>query len=211
MNYSDFLKTYASHPHYKAPTGSELNTKSWQTEAPLRMLLNNLNEDVAENPDEFIVYGGNGQAVRNREALEKIIKNLMELDEYHSLLVQSGKPVGIVRTHPEAPRVLIANSNLVPEWANWDHFNDLKEKGLMMYGQMTAGSWIYIGTQGILQGTYETFVACGQKHFGGDLRGKLLVTGGIGGMGGAQPLAATMAGATFLGVDIDPERIKKRI
>ena len=211
MNYSDFLKTYASHPDYKAPTGPELNTKSWQTEAPLRMLLNNLDSEVAEDPADFIVYGGNGQAVRNREALEKIIKNLMELDEEHSLLVQSGKPVGIVRTHPEAPRVLIANSNLVPEWANWDHFNDLKAKGLMMYGQMTAGSWIYIGTQGILQGTYETFVACGEKHFGGDLRGKLLVTGGIGGMGGAQPLAATMAGATFLGVDIDPERIKKRI
>ncbi|MBO6522795.1 MAG: urocanate hydratase [Balneolaceae bacterium] len=211
MNYSDFLNTYASHPNYKAPKGSKLNTKSWQTEAPLRMLLNNLDQDVAENPEEFIVYGGNGQAVRSREALEKIIKTLMELDEHHSLLVQSGKPVGIVRTHPEAPRVLIANSNLVPEWANWNHFNDLKEKGLMMYGQMTAGSWIYIGTQGILQGTYETFVACGEKHFGEDLRGKLLVTGGIGGMGGAQPLAATMAGATFLGVDIDPERIKKRI
>ncbi len=211
MNYSDFLNTYASHPNYKAPTGSKLNAKSWQTEAPLRMLLNNLDQDVAENPEEFIVYGGNGQAVRNREALEKIVKTLMELDENHSMLVQSGKPVGIVRTHPEAPRVLIANSNLVPEWANWNHFNDLKEKGLLMYGQMTAGSWIYIGTQGILQGTYETFVACGEKHFGGDLRGKLLVTGGIGGMGGAQPLAATMAGATFLGVDVDPERIKKRL
>lgn len=211
MSYSEFLKKYASHPNYKAPTGPKLNTKNWQTEAPLRMLLNNLDAEVAENPDEFIVYGGNGQAVRNREAFEKIVKTLMELDENHSMLVQSGKPVGIVRTHPEAPRVLIANSNLVPEWANWDHFNDLKEKGLMMYGQMTAGSWIYIGTQGILQGTYETFVACGEKHFGGDLRGKLLVTGGIGGMGGAQPLAATMAGATFLGVDIDPERIKKRI
>jgi urocanate hydratase len=211
MTYSDFLNTYAKHPKYKAPTGSALNAKSWQTEAPLRMLLNNLNEEVAENPDEFIVYGGNGQAVRNRASLEKIVQTLLELDENHSMLVQSGKPVGIVRTHPEAPRVLIANSNLVPEWANWDHFNELKEKGLMMYGQMTAGSWIYIGTQGILQGTYETFVACGEKHFGGDLRGKLLVTGGLGGMGGAQPLAATMAGATFLGVDVDPERIKKRI
>ena len=211
MNYSDFIKKYATHPSYKAPTGTELNTKSWQTEAPLRMLLNNLDEEVAEAPDEFIVYGGNGQAVRNRESLEKIVKSLMEMDENHSLLIQSGKPVGIVRTHPEAPRVLIANSNLVPEWANWDHFNELKERGLMMYGQMTAGSWIYIGTQGILQGTYETFVSCGEKHFGGNLRGKLLVTGGIGGMGGAQPLAATMAGATFLGVDVDPERIKKRI
>lgn len=211
MNYSEFLKKYATHPHYKAPTGSQLHTKSWQTEAPLRMLLNNLDSEVAEDPENFIVYGGNGQAVRNRAALEKIIEILLTLDENHSLLVQSGKPVGIVRTHPEAPRVLIANSNLVPEWANWDHFNELKERGLMMYGQMTAGSWIYIGTQGILQGTYETFVACGEKHFGGDLRGKLLVTGGIGGMGGAQPLAATMAGATFLGVDVDPARIQKRI
>lgn len=211
MNYSDFLKTYASHPNYKAPTGTQLNTKSWQTEAPLRMLLNNLDSQVAEDPDNFIVYGGNGQAVRNRAALEKIIEVLLTLDEDHSLLVQSGKPVGIVRTHPQAPRVLIANSNLVPEWANWDHFNELKSRGLMMYGQMTAGSWIYIGTQGILQGTYETFVACGKKHFNGDLSGKLIVTGGIGGMGGAQPLAATMAGATFLGVDIDPSRIQKRI
>lgn len=211
MNFSDFLNKYAAHPSYKAPTGSTLNAKSWQTEAPLRMLLNNLDAEVAEDPANLIVYGGNGQAARNRESLEKIIEILLTLDNNHSLLVQSGKPVGIVRTHPEAPRVLIANSNLVPEWANWDHFNELKERGLMMFGQMTAGSWIYIGTQGILQGTYETFVACGEKHFGGDLRGKLLVTGGLGGMGGAQPLAATMAGATFLGVDIDPERIKKRI
>ena len=211
MNTSDFLKKYATHPNYHSPVGSALHAKSWQTEAPLRMLLNNLNEEVAEAPDDFIVYGGNGQAVRNREALEKIVDALLNLDENHSLLVQSGKPVGIVRAHPQAPRVLIANSNLVPEWANWDHFNDLKERGLMMYGQMTAGSWIYIGTQGILQGTYETFVACGEKHFNGDLKGKLLVTGGLGGMGGAQPLAATMAGATFLGVDIDPSRIEKRI
>ncbi|MFV1885173.1 MAG: urocanate hydratase [Balneola sp.] len=211
MNYSDFLKEYVQHPNYKTPTGSKLNAKSWQTEAPLRMLLNNLNEEVAEAPEDLIVYGGNGQAARDRTSLEKIIECLLELDEEHSLLVQSGKPVGIVRTHPQAPRVLIANSNLVPEWANWDHFNELKERGLMMYGQMTAGSWIYIGTQGILQGTYETFVACGQKHFDGDLRGRLLVTGGLGGMGGAQPLAATMAGATFLGVDIDPARIEKRI
>ncbi len=211
MNTSDFLKKYAQHPHYKAPRGSELHARSWQTEAPLRMLLNNLDEEVAEAPQEFIVYGGNGQAVRNREALEKIVDVLLNLDEDHSLLVQSGKPVGVVRTHPEAPRVLIANSNLVPEWASWEHFNELKKRGLMMYGQMTAGSWIYIGTQGILQGTYETFAACGEKHFGGDLRGRLLVTGGIGGMGGAQPLAATMAGATFLGVDVDPARIQKRI
>lgn len=211
MNPSEFLNTYASHPNYKSPTGSELNAKSWQTEAPLRMLLNNLDQEVAENPDEFIVYGGNGQAVRNREALEMIVKQLLSLEEDQSLLVQSGKPVGVIRSHPEAPRVLIANSNLVPEWATWDHFNELKSRGLMMYGQMTAGSWIYIGTQGILQGTYETFVACGNTHFGGDLSGKLLVTGGIGGMGGAQPLAATMAGATFLGVDVDPARIEKRI
>lgn len=211
MNPSEFLNTYASHPNYKSPKGSELNAKSWQTEAPLRMLLNNLDQEVAENPDEFIVYGGNGQAVRNREALEMIVKQLLSLEEDQSLLVQSGKPVGVIRSHPEAPRVLIANSNLVPEWATWDYFNELKSRGLMMYGQMTAGSWIYIGTQGILQGTYETFVACGNTHFGGDLSGKLLVTGGIGGMGGAQPLAATMAGATFLGVDVDPARIEKRI
>lgn len=211
MNNSEFLKKYVQHPKYKIPTGTTLNAKSWQTEAPLRMLLNNLHEDVAEDPANLIVYGGNGQAARDRKSLEKIVECLLDLDENHSLLVQSGKPVGIVRTHPEAPRVLIANSNLVPEWATWDHFNELKERGLMMYGQMTAGSWIYIGTQGILQGTYETFVACGEKHFDGDLRGRLLVTGGLGGMGGAQPLAATMAGATFLGVDIDPARIEKRI
>lgn len=206
-----FLEKYASHPGYHAPRGAELNAKSWQTEAPVRMLLNNLDKEVAENPAEFVVYGGIGQAVRNRESLEKIIEILLELDENHSLLVQSGKPVGIVRTHPQAPRVLIANSNLVPAWANWEHFNELKEKNLMMYGQMTAGSWIYIGSQGILQGTYETFMECGRQHFEGDLRGKLIVSGGLGGMGGAQPLAATMAGATFLGVDVDPERITKRL
>jgi len=158
-----------------------------------------------------VVYGGIGQAARNPEALRKIIEILLELDEYHSLLVQSGKPVGIVRTHPEAPRVLIANSNLVPAWANWEHFNELREKGLMMYGQMTAGSWIYIGTQGILQGTYETFVEAGRQHFNGDLTGKLIVSAGIGGMGGAQPLAATMAGGVFLGADVDASRIQKRV
>ena len=211
MTYSEFIDTYANHPHYKAPTGPQLHAKSWQTEAPLRMFLNNLDQEVAEDPSRLVVYGGTGQAARNPEAARKIIKCLLELDNEHSLLVQSGKPVGIIRSHPEAPRVLIANSNLVPAWATWEHFEDLKEKGLMMYGQMTAGSWIYIGTQGILQGTYETFVACGQKHFGGDLGHKLLVTGGLGGMGGAQPLAATLAGATFLGVDIDPQRIQKRI
>jgi urocanate hydratase len=211
MNYSEFIEKYAKHPNYKAPVGNQLNAKSWQTEAPLRMLLNNLDRQVAENPEELVVYGGTGQAARNPEALLQIIKCLLELDNDHSLLIQSGKAVGIVRTHPEAPRVFIANSNLVPAWATWDHFEKLKSAGLMMYGQMTAGSWIYIGTQGILQGTYETFVECGEKYFNGDLKHKLLVSGGLGGMGGAQPLAATMAGATFLGVDVDPERIKKRL
>ena len=211
MNYSNFINTYASHPNYKAPTGNQLHAKSWQTEAPLRMLLNNLDAEVAENPDDLVVYGGTGQAARNPEALQKIIECLLNLEEDQSLLVQSGKPVGIIPTHPSAPRVLIANSNLVPNWAHWEHFNELQENGLMMYGQMTAGSWIYIGSQGILQGTYETFVACGETHFNGDLRRRLIVTGGLGGMGGAQPLAATMAGATFLGVDKDPERIQKRI
>lgn len=211
MNHSEFLKKYANHPHYKSPTGTQLNAKSWQTEAPLRMLLNNLDAEVAENPQELVVYGGIGQAARNKDSLQKIIQILLELDENHSLLVQSGKPVGIVRSHPQAPRVLIANSNLVPHWATWDHFNELRSKGLMMYGQMTAGSWIYIGTQGILQGTYETFMACAKKEFEGNLAGKLIVTAGIGGMGGAQPLAATMAGAVFLGADINPESIKKRL
>ncbi len=211
MKYSEFIEKYANHPHYKAPTGTQLHARSWHTEAPLRMLLNNLDAEVAENPAELVIYGGTGQAARNPEALKKIIRSLLELGEDESLLVQSGKAVGKVRTHPEAPRVLIANSNLVPAWATWEHFNKLKEKGLIMYGQMTAGSWIYIGAQGILQGTYETFVACGNRHFNGDLKGKLLVTGGLGGMGGAQPLAATMAGATFLGADVDPERIKKRL
>lgn len=210
-NNSSFLDTYAAHPHYKAPRGTDLHARSWQTEAPLRMLLNNLDQEVAENPDELVVYGGIGQAARNREALQQIIRVLLTLDEDHSLLVQSGKPVGIVRTHPQAPRVLLANSNLVPKWATWEHFNELRAKGLMMYGQMTAGSWIYIGTQGILQGTYETFVECGRQHFNGDLKGRLLVTAGLGGMGGAQPLAATMAGAVFLGADVDPARIQKRI
>ncbi|NML37545.1 urocanate hydratase [Chitinophaga sp. G-6-1-13] len=211
MTSLDFIKQYAAHPHYKAPRGAQLHAKSWQTEAPLRMLLNNLDAEVAENPDELVVYGGIGQAARNREALEKIIKTLLELDEDHSLLVQSGKPVGIVRTHPQAPRVMLANSNLVPKWATWEHFNELRSKGLMMYGQMTAGSWIYIGTQGILQGTYETFMECGRQHFNGNLAGKLIVTAGIGGMGGAQPLAATMAGGVMLAADIDPSRIQKRI
>jgi urocanate hydratase len=211
MKYLEFIKKYASHPNYHAPTGSQLNARSWQTEAPLRMLLNNLNAEVAEDPANLIVYGGTGQAARNTDAVKEIIRILLEMDENHSLLIQSGKPVGLVRTHPQAPRVLIANSNLVPAWATWEHFEELKSRGLMMYGQMTAGSWIYIGTQGILQGTYETFVECGRKYFNGNLQHKLIVSGGIGGMGGAQPLAATMAGAVFLGVDVDPERIKKRL
>jgi urocanate hydratase len=211
MNFSDFIKKYATHPVYKSPRGNELNARSWQTEAPLRMLLNNLDAEIAERPDDLVVYGGTGQAARNRESLQKIIEILLTMDENHSLLVQSGKPVGILPSHPEAPRVLIANSNLVPKWATWENFNQLRDRGLMMYGQMTAGSWIYIGTQGILQGTYETFVACGIKYFKGYLHHKLLVSGGIGGMGGAQPLAATLAGAVFLGADVDPARIKKRL
>ena len=211
MNYSDFIEKYADPKNYKSPTGATLNAKSWQTEAPLRMLLNNLDNEVAEDPENLVVYGGTGQAARNRASLEKIIEILLKLDDDQSLLVQSGKPVGIVRSHPEAPRVLIANSNLVPAWANWEHFEELKERGLMMYGQMTAGSWIYIGSQGILQGTYETFVACADKHFGGSLKNKLVVTAGLGGMGGAQPLAATLAGGTFLGADVDPTRIQKRL
>jgi len=211
MDLSSFLNKYATHPNYKSPVGSELHAKSWQTEAPLRMLLNNLNSDVAEDPDNLVVYGGSGQAARNKQSVKKIIDILLNLENDESLLVQSGKPVGKVRTHEQAPRVLIANSNLVPAWANWEHFEKLKNNGLMMFGQMTAGSWIYIGTQGILQGTYETFVSCAKKYFGGSLSGKLLVSGGLGGMGGAQPLAATMAGATFLGADVDPSRIEKRL
>jgi urocanate hydratase len=211
MNYSEFINKYARHPEYQSPTGNKLNALSWQTEAPLRMLLNNLNREVAENPAELIVYGGTGQAARNPEALKEIIRILLTLKEDQSLLIQSGKPVGVIRSHPEAPRVLIANSNLVPAWANWEYFNNLRERGLIMYGQMTAGSWIYIGTQGILQGTFETFAECGKKYFNNKTAGKLLVSGGLGGMGGAQPLAATMAGYTFLGVDVDEERIKKRL
>lgn len=211
MKYSEFIEKYAAHPHYKSPHGNQLHARSWQTEAPIRMLLNNLDAEVAEDPENLIVYGGTGQAARNTEAVKEIIRILYDMDENHSLLVQSGKPVGIVRTHPQAPRVLIANSNLVPAWATWERFEELKARGLMMYGQMTAGSWIYIGSQGILQGTYETFAECGRQYFGGNLTGKLIVSGGIGGMSGAQPLAATMAGAVYLGADVDPERIKKRL
>ncbi|MEP4031093.1 urocanate hydratase [Roseibium polysiphoniae] len=193
------------------PTGPELNAKSWLTEAPLRMLMNNLHPDVAENPHELVVYGGIGRAARTWEDFDRIVSALKELDETETLLVQSGKPVGVFRTHKDAPRVLIANSNLVPHWANWDHFNELDKKGLAMYGQMTAGSWIYIGTQGIVQGTYETFAEAGRQHYGGDLTGKWILTGGLGGMGGAQPLAAVMAGACCLAVECDETRIDFRL
>ena len=197
----------------RAPRGTELRCKGWVQEAALRMLMNNLDPDVAEDPDNLVVYGGSGKAARDWPAFEAIVRSLERLEDDETLLVQSGKPVGIVRSHPDAPRVLIANSNLVGEWANWDHFRDLERKGLMMYGQMTAGSWIYIGTQGILQGTYETFAEAARQHFGtdGDLTGRLVVTGGLGGMGGAQPLAATMNGATFLGFDVDADRIRRRV
>jgi len=195
----------------KAPHGTTLSAKSWLTEAPLRMLMNNLDPDVAENPAELIVYGGIGKAARNWECFDRIIETLKTLEEDETLLVQSGKPVGVFRTHTGAPRVLIANSNLVPHWATWEHFRELDRKGLMMYGQMTAGSWIYIGSQGIVQGTYETFVEMGRQHFGGDLSGKWILTAGLGGMGGAQPLAATMAGASMLAVECDVTHIQKRL
>ncbi|MCP5381463.1 MAG: urocanate hydratase [Kordiimonadaceae bacterium] len=195
----------------KAPTGTKLNAKSWATEAPLRMLMNNLDPEVAEKPEELVVYGGIGRAARNWQCFDKIVESLKNLEKDETLLVQSGKPVGIFRTHENAPRVLIANSNLVPHWATWDHFNDLDKKGLMMYGQMTAGSWIYIGSQGIVQGTYETFVEMGRQHYGGKLNGKWILTGGLGGMGGAQPLAATMAGASMLAIECRSDRIDFRI
>ena len=195
----------------KAPTGPELSCKSWMTEAPLRMLMNNLDPDVAEHPQELVVYGGIGRAARNWNAFDQIVKSLRDLEEDETLLVQSGKPVGVFKTHSNAPRVLIANSNIVPHWANWEHFNELDKKGLMMYGQMTAGSWIYIGSQGIVQGTYETFVEAGRQHFGGNLSGKWILTGGLGGMGGAQPLAATMAGASMLAIECQPSRIDFRL
>ncbi len=195
----------------RAPRGATLNCKGWHQEAALRCLMNNLDPEVAERPDELVVYGGAGKAARNWAAFDAIVRSLQELENDETLLVQSGKPVGIFRTHEYAPRVLIANSNLVGAWANWEHFHELERKGLMMYGQMTAGSWIYIGTQGIVQGTFETFAAMAEKHFGGDLSGKLLLSGGLGGMGGAQPLAATMNGAVFLGVEVDPARIERRV
>lgn len=195
----------------RAPTGTTLHCRNWQIEAPFRMIQNNLDPAVAENPDELVVYGGKGKAARNWEAFEAILQTLQRLREDETLLVQSGKPVGVLRTHTWAPRVLIANSNLVPQWATWEHFNELDKKGLMMYGQMTAGSWIYIGTQGILQGTYETFAAAAKTHFGGDLAGKFVLTAGLGGMGGAQPLAVTMNNGVVIAVEVDPQRIQRRL
>jgi urocanate hydratase len=195
----------------KAPTGTTIQAKSWLTEAPLRMLMNNLDPQVAERPQDLVVYGGIGKAARNWECFDKIVETLKRLGEEETLLVQSGKPVGVFRTHRDAPRVLIANSNLVPAWATWEHFRELDRKGLMMFGQMTAGSWIYIGSQGIVQGTYETFAEMGRQHYGGDLTGKWILTAGLGGMGGAQPLAATMAGASMLAVECQPDRIQMRL
>ena len=195
----------------RAPRGPELSAKSWLTEAPLRMLMNNLDPDVAEKPDELVVYGGIGRAARDWESFDRIVASLRALEADETLLVQSGKPVGVFRTHKDAPRVLIANSNLVPHWATWDHFNELDRKGLAMYGQMTAGSWIYIGSQGIVQGTYETFVEMGRQHYGGDLSGRWILTSGLGGMGGAQTLAATMAGASCLAIECRPSSIEFRI
>ncbi len=195
----------------RAPHGPELSCKSWLAEAPMRMLMNNLDPDVAERPQELVVYGGIGRAARDWESFDRIVSALKILNDDETLLVQSGKPVGVFRTHADAPRVLIANSNLVPRWATWEHFNELDRKGLAMYGQMTAGSWIYIGSQGIVQGTYETFVEAGRQHYNGDLKGKWILTGGLGGMGGAQPLAATMAGACMLAVECRPSSIEMRI
>ncbi|WP_202302763.1 urocanate hydratase [Mesorhizobium sp. 131-2-1] len=195
----------------RSPRGTDLNARSWLTEAPLRMLMNNLDPDVAENPNELVVYGGIGRAARTWNDFDRIVASLKALGDDETLLVQSGKPVGVFRTHADAPRVLIANSNIVPHWANWEKFNELDKKGLMMYGQMTAGSWIYIGTQGIVQGTYETFVEAGRQHYGGNLKGKWILTAGLGGMGGAQPLAAVMAGASCLAIECNPDSIDFRL
>jgi len=203
--------TPSAYTPVRAPRGTQISCRGWQQEAAMRMLMNNLDEDVGERPRDLVVYGGTGRAARSWEAYHAIVASLKNLENDETLLVQSGKPVGVFKTHDYAPRVLIANSNLVGHWSNWEKFNELERAGLMMYGQMTAGSWIYIGSQGIVQGTFETFSAAGEKHFAGDLAGKLIVSGGMGGMGGAQPLAATMAGAAFLGIDVDPERIKKRL
>jgi len=197
--------------HIQAPRGAQLSARSWLTEAPLRMLMNNLDAEVAEKPGELVVYGGIGRAARDWESFDRIVAALQRLESDETLLVQSGKPVGVFKTHADAPRVLIANSNIVPHWASWDHFNELDRKGLMMYGQMTAGSWIYIGSQGIVQGTYETFAEVGRRHYGGDLSGKWILTAGLGGMGGAQPLAATMAGASMLAIECQPSRIEMRL
>ncbi len=200
-----------AHRTIQAPHGTELTCKSWLTEAPLRMLMNNLDPGVAEKPEELVVYGGIGRAARNWQCFDKIVESLRHLEVDETLLVQSGKPVGVFKTHVDAPRVLIANSNLVPHWATWEHFHELDRAGLMMYGQMTAGSWIYIGSQGIVQGTYETFVSMGKTHFNGDLSGKWVLTAGLGGMGGAQPLACTMAGASMLAIECDESRIQMRL
>src|SRR5499433_1588607 len=195
----------------RAARGSQLTARSWSTEAPLRMLMNNLDPDVAEKPHELVVYGGIGRAARDWESFDRIVAALTDLEGDETLCVQSGKPVGIFRTHSDAPRVLIANSNLVPHWATLDHFNELDRKGLMMYGQMTAGSWIYIGSQGIVQGTYETFVEMGRQHYGGSLAGRWILTAGLGGMGGAQPLAATLAGASMLAIECQRSHIEMRL
>src|SRR5574339_1220568 len=195
----------------RAPRGTEISCRGWQQEAALRMLMNNLDPDVAERPDDLVVYGGTGKAARSWEAFDAIVRTLRSLAHDETLLVQSGKPVGVFQTHDHAPRVLIANANLVPNWATWETFRDLEDRGLTMYGQMTAGSWIYIGTQGILQGTYETFAAAAKRHFGGSLSGRLVITAGLGGMGGAQPLAATMHGAAALIIEVDPSRIARRL
>jgi urocanate hydratase len=208
---SDPHRTSAARRPIRAPRGTQRSARSWLTEAPLRMLMNNLDPDVAERPDDLVVYGGIGRAARNWDSYERIVRRLRELQDDETLLVQSGKPVGVFRTHADAPRVLIANSNLVGRWSTWEHFNELDRKGLMMYGQMTAGSWIYIGSQGIVQGTYETFVEMGRQHYGGNLAGRWILTAGLGGMGGAQPLAATMAGASMLAIECRPERIRKRL
>jgi urocanate hydratase len=205
------MTTPAARVPLRAPRGAQLSCRSWLTEAPLRMLMNNLDPEVAERPSELVVYGGIGKAARNWQCYEQIVTALRALEEDESLLIQSGKPVGVFRTHADAPRVLIANSNLVARWADWEHFNELDRRGLMMFGQMTAGSWIYIGSQGIVQGTYETFVEMGRQHYGGNLAGKWILTAGLGGMGGAQPLAATLAGASMLAIECRPERIAKRL
>ena len=208
---NDFSRPQSAPRLIRAARGTALSAKSWLTEAPLRMLMNNLDPEVAERPEDLVVYGGIGRAARSWACYDAIVEALNKLEDDETLLIQSGKPVGVFKTHADAPRVLLANSNLVPHWASWEHFHELDAKGLMMYGQMTAGSWIYIGSQGIVQGTYETFVEAGRQHFGGSLKGKWILTGGLGGMGGAQPLAATMAGASMLAVECDPSRIAMRL